>query len=241
VSGERRFDDRFTDRPEQDFGPDGPDVGPADPQDIHRADARISGPAAIPSPDTAEFSTAHERDSSTVDDLPSANTDPTSTDLASNALQAARAIASGRPAPATGFRRRRRARSEAAGYSGSGPDGRDPVAIGAIVGQSIDELGWTAPLAEARLHAQWASVVGAEIGARCQPVSLRNGELRIAAESTAWATQLRLLAPQLLKRICAELPAGMVTRLHISGPSAPSWKRGPWSMRGGRGVRDTYG
>ena len=88
---------------------------------------------------------------------------------------------------------------------------------------------------------QWASVVGAEIAARCQPVSLRDGELRIAAESTAWATQLRLLAPQLLKRIGAELPAGMVSRLHISGPSAPSWKRGPWSMRGGRGVRDTYG
>jgi predicted nucleic acid-binding Zn ribbon protein len=186
-----------------------------------------------------------------VDDLASANTDPTSTDptstdptstdLASSALQAARAIASGRPAPAAGFRRRRRARAEPGGYSGSGPDGRDPVAIGAIVGQSIDELGWTAPLAEARLHAQWASVVGAEIGARCQPVSLRNGELRITAESTAWATQLRRLAPQLLKRICAELPAGMVTRLHISGPSGPSWKRGPWSMRGGRGVRDTYG
>jgi predicted nucleic acid-binding Zn ribbon protein len=169
--------------------------------------------------------------------------DLASDDLASNALQAARAIAGGRQVTSTGFRRRRRGRgrTDAGGYSGAGPDGRDPMAIGAIVGRSIDELGWTAPLAEARLHAQWATVVGAEIGARCQPVSLRNGELRITAESTAWATQLRLLAPQLLKRICAELPPGMVTRLHISGPSTPSWKRGPWSMRGGRGVRDTYG
>lgn len=179
-----------------------------------------------------------------MDDLPSLDQeDAAITDLASNALHAARAIAGGRQAPGTGFRRRRRGRGRAGsgGYSGSGPDGRDPMAIGAIVGQSIEELGWTAPLAEARLHAQWATVVGPEIGARCQPVSLRDGELRIAAESTAWATQLRLLAPQLLKRICAELPAGMVTKLHISGPSTPSWKRGPWSMRGGRGVRDTYG
>jgi predicted nucleic acid-binding Zn ribbon protein len=115
------------------------------------------------------------------------------------------------------------------------------MSIGAIVGQSIPELGWTAPLSEARLFSQWASIVGTDIAGRCQPVSLRNGELRIAAESTAWATQLRLLAPQLLKRICAELPPGTVSRLQIAGPSAPSWKHGPWSMRGGRGVRDTYG
>lgn len=163
-------------------------------------------------------------------------------DLASDALQAARAIASGRPAPTTRFRRRRRDRADSAGgYSGAGPDSRDPVTIGAIVGQSIAELGWTAPLSEARLFSQWASLVGAEIAGRCQPVSLRNGELRIAAESTAWATQLRSLAPQLLKRICAELPPGTVTRLQIAGPSTPSWKHGPWSMRGGRGVRDTYG
>ncbi|HJQ02074.1 MAG TPA: DciA family protein [Jatrophihabitans sp.] len=113
--------------------------------------------------------------------------------------------------------------------------------IGAIVGQSITELGWVGPLAEARLLGHWSSVVGAEIASRCQPVSLVDGELRISAESTAWATQLRMMAPQLLARICHELPPGTVRKLVISGPSGPSWKRGPWSMRGGRGVRDTYG
>ena len=49
-------------------------------------------------------------------------------------------------------------------------------------------------MAQARLMGQWASVVGAEIAARCQPVSLVDGELKVAAESTAWATQLRLMA-----------------------------------------------
>ena len=185
--------------------------------------AGLDGPADVPSSDvsTPEVSTS---------------------DLASDALQAARAIAAGRPVPPSRFRRRQRGRSESAGgYSGARPDSRDPMAIGAIVNRSLQELGWTGPLSEARLFSQWAAVVGAEIATRCQPVSLRDGELRIAAESTAWATQLRMLAPQLLKRICAELPPGTVTRLHIAGPSAPSWKKGPWSMRGGRGVRDTYG
>ena len=206
------------------------DFGPTDPQDIHRQNARISRPGSVPSPEIGEFSTALDGDPSNT------------SDLASEALQAARAIAAGRPAQPPRSRRRRRSRSDpAGGYTGAGPDSRDPAPIGAILDRSIDELGWTGPLSEARLFGQWAGVVGPEIAARCQPVSLRDGELRIAAESTAWATQLRLLAPQLLKRICAELPPGTVTRLHIAGPSGPSWKRGPWSMRGGRGVRDTYG
>ena len=222
----------------------GQDFGPGDPQDIHQRDARISGSEADPSPEIGGLSTAENAGSSTASELAGsdqAGSDQAGSDLASEALRAARAIASGRPAPSPRFRRRRRGQAGSpGGYSGARPDSRDPVTIGAIVGQSIADLGWTAPLAEARLLGQWASVVGPEIAARCQPVSLRDGELRISAESTAWATQLRLLAPQLLKRICAELPAGTVTRLRISGPSVPSWKRGPWSVRG-RGVRDTYG
>lgn len=115
------------------------------------------------------------------------------------------------------------------------------MSIGAIVSRTSKDLGWIAPLAEAKLLGQWESVVGPEIAAHCQPTSLTDGELRIAAESTAWATQLRLMARQILARIGQEMPPGTVTKLHISGPSGPSWKRGPWSMRGGRGVRDTYG
>ena len=165
-------------------------------------------------------------------------------DLASEALRSARAIATGRSGGRTTsryVRRRRQAAEQAGGYSGARPDERDPMSIGAIVGRSMTELGWVGPLAEARLLGHWASVVGPEIASRCQPVSLVDGELKISAESTAWATQLRLMAPQLLARICREMPTGTVRRLAISGPSGPSWKRGPWSMRGGRGVRDTYG
>jgi predicted nucleic acid-binding Zn ribbon protein len=214
--------------------PDEDDWPDSYPQHGQSSNARISGPGGVPSPESEEFSTATEKRST--------DPDRTGQDLASAALQAARAIAAGRPAQASRFRRRRRQRSEpAGGYSGARPDARDPAPLGAIVDQSIEQLGWTGPLSEARLFGQWAGLVGAEVAARCQPVSLRDGELRITAESTAWATQLRMLAPQLLKRICAELPPGTVTRLQISGPAAPSWKHGPWSMRGGRGARDTYG
>ena len=95
------------------------------------------------------------------------------------------------------------------------------MSIGAIVGRSMTELGWVGPLAEARLLGHWASVVGPEIASRCQPVSLVDGELKISAESTAWATQLRLMAPQLLARICREMPTGTVRRLGDQRPVRP--------------------
>jgi len=79
------------------------------------------------------------------------------------------------------------------------------------------------------------------VAAHCAPQSLAKGELRIAAESTAWATQLRLLASTLLARLVAELGPQVVTKLIITGPVGPSWKHGAWSVRGARGPRDTYG
>jgi len=166
-------------------------------------------------------------------------------DLASGALAAARSIAAGKRGTGairtSGTARRRRSRSGESYYSGARPDDRDPTLIGAIVDKSMPELGWVAPLAVARLLGQWASVVGADIAAHCQPISLTNGDLKVSAESTAWATQLRLMAPRILAKITSELPPGIVRKIVITGPSGPSWKHGPWSVRGGRGVRDTYG
>ena len=103
------------------------------------------------------------------------------------------------------------------------------------------ELGWERPMADARVFAQWPALVGADIAAHCAPQSLRDGQLRITAESTAWATQLRLLAGRLLARLVAELGSDVVRSVVITGPTAPSWKHGMWSVRGARGPRDTYG
>lgn len=128
------------------------------------------------------------------------------------------------------------------GYSAPGPDpARDPQRLGALLPGYVADLGWEQPLADARVFAQWPSLVGAEVAAHCEPQSLRDGELRITAESTAWATQLRMLAGTLLARLVAELGPQVVTKLVISGPTAPSWKHGPRSLRNGRGPRDTYG
>ena len=65
--------------------------------------------------------------------------------------------------------------------------------------------------------------------------------LTVRADSTAWATQLRYLAPRLVAMLNEQLGDGTVTWIKVLGPDAPSWKKGLRSVRDGRGPRDTYG
>jgi predicted nucleic acid-binding Zn ribbon protein len=126
------------------------------------------------------------------------------------------------------------------GYSGPGPDPRDPQLFGDVLARLVKARGWERPRAEATVFATWEKVVGADIAKHSRPVKLDAGVLTVEAESTAWATQQRLLAATLLKNIAAVVGHGVVTKLNIHGPAAPSWHRGPRRVQG-RGPRDTYG
>ncbi|BCL14879.1 hypothetical protein GCM10017556_26180 [Micromonospora sagamiensis] len=126
------------------------------------------------------------------------------------------------------------------GYSGPGPDPRDPQLLGAVLSRLMKARGWEQPAAEATVFGAWERVVGPEIAQHSRPVKLEDGELTVEARSTAWATQLRLLAGSLLQKIAREVGHNVVRKLHIHGPAAPSWSRGPRRVRG-RGPRDTYG
>lgn len=174
--------------------------------------------------------------------------DPNAVDKTTDPVKAALARAQriSRSRPGRG-RSRRRADADAqgdgarGGYSGAWPDATDPTPVGAVASEFVADRGWQRPLSEARVFSAWAEIVGADVAAHCAPSALRDGELRVSAESTAWATQLRLLAGTLLARIVGELGPDVVTRIVVTGPVAPSWKHGPRSVRGARGPRDTYG
>jgi predicted nucleic acid-binding Zn ribbon protein len=140
------------------------------------------------------------------------------------------------PAAGRGGQPRRRPR----GYSGPGPDPRDPQLLGTVLGRLMKARGWQQPAAEATVFASWERVVGADVAKHSRPVKLEDGVLTVEAESTAWATQLRLLAGSLLRQIASVVGHNVVRKLHIHGPAAPSWARGPRRVRG-RGPRDTYG
>lgn len=126
------------------------------------------------------------------------------------------------------------------GYSGSGADPRDPQTLGSLVRRLVADRGWERTTASAGVIGRWTELVGPEIADHAQPRSLIDGELVLVAESTAWATQLRLLAPRIQARLATEVGAGVVTRIRVNGPTAPSWRKGPRRVAG-RGPRDTYG
>jgi predicted nucleic acid-binding Zn ribbon protein len=164
------------------------------------------------------------------------------TDPVAAALRGAQRISRAGPSRA----RRRRAEpappgSGPGGYAGAWPDDTDPQPVGEVVTGYLAERGWERPVAEARVFTDWPAIVGEDVAAHCSPAALRNGELRISAESTAWATQLRLLGGTLLARIVAETGPDIVTRVIVTGPVGPSWKHGPRAVPGARGPRDTYG
>lgn len=164
-------------------------------------------------------------------------------DLARAALAAAREAAGGKEA-----RRKKNVTRRGAGavdrrrrrWAGPGADERDPQPLGRIASRIALERGWSGRLTTGRLFDRWGTIVGEEVAEHARPVELKDGELTVRADSTAWATQLRLLQKQLLVKIAGGVGHDVVKRLKVLGPTAPSWRFGNRHVRG-RGPRDTYG
>ena len=125
-------------------------------------------------------------------------------------------------------------------WSGPGPDSRDPQLFGAVTRDVARNRGWSGRVAEGSVFGRWSGVVGEQIAAHAAPTSLNDGVLTVSAESTAWATQLRMVQTQLLAKIAAAVGDGVVNSLRIVGPAGPSWRKGRYHIAG-RGPRDTYG
>ena len=162
--------------------------------------------------------------------------EPSGPDLVRQALAEAKAAARAKGV-APGGAGRKAVRRQAPRRAG---DGRDPVRFGEAITKLVAERGWEETTSAASVLANWAGVVGAEIADHCQPVSLVDGELVVVAESTAWATQLRLLTKTLLARVREHAGEGVATKVVVRGPAQPDWRKGPRRVQG-RGPRDTYG
>ncbi len=151
--------------------------------------------------------------------------DPQGLDLAREVARAAR----GGPPPKP--RRRRR-----------DPDQPtpDPVPFGQALEEVIRQQGWSTQVNLQHLLGRWPSLVGPVNAAHSAPERYSDKVLTVRAESTAWATSLRQIAPRLVAILNERLGQGTVERVVVVGPEAPSWKRGRRSVPG-RGPRDTYG
>ncbi len=117
----------------------------------------------------------------------------------------------------------------------------DPSTISELLCQVVRNQGWAEKLDDQRIFTEWAQIVGAEVAQHAQIEGFEDMIVHVRASSTAWSTQLKLLAPRIVAKLNEALGDGTVTRIEVRGPQAPSWKSGPRSIRGARGPRDTYG
>jgi predicted nucleic acid-binding Zn ribbon protein len=111
------------------------------------------------------------------------------------------------------------------------PRREDPQSLNAALGGLLSARGWRQRAAVGAVFGGWAEIVGPQLAAHTRPESFDDGELVVLADSAAWATQVRLLAPQLLRRLAEELGAGTVRKVRVRGPSGPA-RRGGLRVRG---------
>lgn len=158
----------------------------------------------------------------------------------------ARSLARGRK---PGSRRDRPRRTDPRS-SGAHPDDRDPQTLDATIGRLISAQGWGTDVRVHGVFSRWDAIVGREVAQHARPVAYAReedaqgrpvGRLTVQTDSTAWATQMRLLAATVVRRLNEELGEGTVTVVDVQGPNLPTWKKGRRSVRDSRGPRDTYG
>jgi predicted nucleic acid-binding Zn ribbon protein len=121
-----------------------------------------------------------------------------------------------------------------------GKDGRDPRLVADTLAALVRDRGWTPDLSVGGVVGRWRDVVGDQVADHCEPETFEDGVLTVRTDSTSWATNLKLLAPQLLRRLADDVGDGVVTEVRVLGPAGPGFKRGPRSVPG-RGPRDTWG
>ncbi|QGF23312.1 DUF721 domain-containing protein [Raineyella fluvialis] len=167
---------------------------------------------------------------------PTSVPDPDGLDLA---RRIARQVNAGTPAPQPAPRRRRRRPAEPLS-SGARPDDRDPQPIGNVLRRMVEERGWRTDLDVHALMARWPDLIGPSNAAHCRPEAYEDGVLTVRTSSTAWAVQMRGIAPAVITRLNQQLGSEVVRRILVKGPDAPSWSHGRLRVKG-RGPRDTYG
>ena len=176
------------------------------------------------------------------------NDEPTSDDPATEAtphddggLELARSIARGLAGKTGPLRRKKKfTRRMPTQSSSAHPDDRDPQTLDATLGRFVTEQGWQTELRVHGVFTRWPAIVGKDVAEHVTPESYAEGRLVVRTDSTAWATQMKMLAATVVRRLNEELGDGTIEVIDVLGPHVPKWTSGRLRVKG-RGPRDTYG
>ncbi len=109
--------------------------------------------------------------------------------------------------------------------------GGDPKPFGNAIRDLLATRGWEQRAAVGGVFGNWAGLVGPELAEHTRPEKFDEGELTVVADSTTWATQLRLLSSTLVRRLNEQLGHGTVKRVKVVGPSSGPRRTGAWRVR----------
>lgn len=158
------------------------------------------------------------------------NPEPTGVDLARVALLAAKEAARKRGADGGPAARKPKRRPQSLQRGG---DGRDPVGLGAALSRLMTERGWEAPVAGGNVLEHWDEIASPDFAGpdfvrhvRAVAFDADSGRLDLLPDSTAWATQARLITVKLMARANdhAQLRSHgpLVRRIEVLRPGARS-------------------
>lgn len=91
-----------------------------------------------------------------------------------------------------------------------------------LLNKGLKELNAESVIEAGRVFALWSEIVGPGIAAKALPRTLRQGVLFVEVSSAAWANELNLLKPKIMKAIEQKLGAGRVR--DVRWQVAPTWR-----------------
>jgi len=95
--------------------------------------------------------------------------------------------------------------------TGTGPT----IAIGTALDRLLRQRGMEDALVLGRVASCWEKVVGPEIARQVRPQFVRDGELVVSVDHSAWATELELAGSAVLGRLAEELGDMAPKRLSV--------------------------
>jgi predicted nucleic acid-binding Zn ribbon protein len=85
------------------------------------------------------------------------------------------------------------------------PARKKPAAIGDVLAGVLQETGIAARVEQAAIIPEWSALVGAQIAAVAEPMSVTaDGTLFVNVTTNAWMNELSLMEPELLRALNAK-------------------------------------
>ena len=95
------------------------------------------------------------------------------------------------------------------------PDGPPLRRVADDLDVLVRRFGAPAGAAGANAFTRWEEAVGPAVAAHAQPLSLRGTTLIVGVDAPAYATQLRMLTPQLLARLAELAGPGSIDAVEV--------------------------